>query len=139
MLVRKCLIDEGKDENGLPDGSIFLLSSVPGDWLKEGKEIKLTGFPTVYGTFDFVIKSSISSKREIHVTYHYRKSLGKDQVTGRVMPAWNTADKLYIRLVPSAEDRGKGRKLQDQASFTRYDEWTIQVPIKEKGDFVARF
>ncbi len=37
LLVRKCLIDEMKDENGLPDGGIFFLSSIPGEWLERGE------------------------------------------------------------------------------------------------------
>ena len=138
-LIRKSLIDEVKDENGLPNGGVFLLSSIPGEWLKEGKEIKLTGFPTVYGTFDLHIKSFISSKREIRVKYNYNKVLGKDKTTGKELLAWNELDKIFIRLVPSLEDRMSGRKLKIKQPFICYDEWTIQLPVKKKGEFIVEF
>ncbi len=67
----------------LPDGGVFFLSSIPGEWLSEGKEINLSHFPTAYGMFDLHIKSYISSRREIHVKYSYSKVLGKDQTTGK--------------------------------------------------------
>jgi hypothetical protein len=138
-LIRKSLMDEVKNTNGLPDGGLFLLSSVPGEWLKEGNEIKLTGFPTVYGTFDLHIKSYISSKREVHVSYNYSRSLGTDQSTGKEALAWYELDKIFLRLVPAPEDRKAGRKLKMKEPFIRYDEWTIVLPVKEKGDFIVEF
>jgi hypothetical protein len=138
-LIRKSLIDEVKDENGLPNGGVFLLSSIPGEWLKEGEEIKLTDFPTVYGTFDLHIKSFISSKRKIHVKYNYSKVLGKDKSTGKKLLAWNELDKIFIRIVPAFEDRMAGRKLKIKQPFTCYDEWTIQLPVKKKGNFIVEF
>jgi hypothetical protein len=138
-LIRKSLIDEVKDENGLPNGGLFLLSAVPGEWLQEGKEIRLAGFPTVYGTFDLHIKSYISSKKEIHVTYNYYRSLGKDPSTGKEFPAWYGLDKIYIRLVPAPEDRITGRELKIEKPFIPYDEWTIELPVQEKGDFIVNF
>ena len=137
-LIRKSLIDEIKDENGLPDGGLFLLSTIPSDWLKEGKEIKLTGFPTVYGTFDLHIKSFISSKREVHVSYSYNKNLGKNRSTGEDLQAWYDLDKILIRLVPGPDDReAEGIKIKTPG--IHYDEWTIQLPVKEKGEFVVEF
>ncbi len=139
LLIRKSLIDEMKDENGLPDGGVFFLSSIPGEWLSEGKEINLSHFPTAYGMFDLHIKSYISSRREIHVKYSYSKVLGKDQSTGKDLVAWNELNKILIRLVPDKEDRLSGRKIKFTKPFTRYDEWTIQLPVKEKGDFIVTF
>ncbi len=138
-LIRNSLIDEVKDENGLPDGGLFLLSSVPGEWLKEGKEINLTDFPTVYGRFDLYVKSYISSKGEIHLTYNYDRSLGKDPSTGKELLAWYEPEKIFIRLVPAPEDRVAGRKLKIVEPFVRFDEWTIELPVKEKGDFIVEF
>ena len=138
-LIRKSLIDEIKDENGLPDGGLFLLSTIPGDWLKEGKEIRLDNFPTVYGTFDVYIKSYICSKREIHVKYNYNRSLGIDPSSGKELPAWNDLDKILIRLVPAPEDRVSGRRLKTGKPCIHYDEWTIELPVKEKGDFIVEY
>jgi hypothetical protein len=139
LLIRKSLIDEMKDENGLPDGGVFFLSSVPGEWLKEGKEIRLSQFPTAYGLFDLEIKSFISSKREIHVKYRYTRILGKDPSTGKDLPAWNELSKILIRLVPSQEDCLSGKKIRIRQPFIYSDEWTIQLPVKEEGDFIIEF
>ncbi len=136
LLMRKSLVDEMKDENGLPNGGVFFLSSIPGEWLSEGKEINLIHFPTAYGVFDLHVKSFISSKREIHVKYSYSKVLGKDKSTGKELPAWNELNKILIRLVPDKEDCLAGRKIKIRQPYTRYDEWTIQLPVREKGDFV---
>ncbi len=138
-LIRKSLIDEIKDENGLPNGGVFFLSSIPSEWLKEGKEIKLTQFPTAYGTFDLYIKSFISSRREIHVKYSYSKVLGKDQSSGKKHLAWNELDKIFIRLVPAYEDRISGKRLKVKQSLIYYDKWTVELPVKEKGDFIFEF
>ncbi len=73
-----------------------MLSSIPGEWLREGKEIKLTNFPTVYGMFDLHIRSYISSKREIHVQYNCDKSLGTHKSTGKDLPAWYNLNKIFI-------------------------------------------
>ena len=137
-LIRKSLIDEVRDENGLPDGGLFLLSSIPGGWLQEGKEIKLVNFPTVYGMFDLHVESYISSKREIHLKYHYDRSLGKDQATGRDLPAWYEPDRILIRLVLPHEDRLTGRELIIEKPFIPYDEWTIELPVRKRGDFIIR-
>jgi len=139
LLIRKSLIDEMKDERGLPDGGVFFLSSVPGDWLKEGKEIKLTGFPTAYGTFNLHVKSFINSKRQIQVDYKYTPVLGKDPATGKDLLAWNTLDKILIRLVPSAEDLASIKKLKIKGPLVSMDEWTIQLPVKEEGHFMVKF
>ncbi|MGE5429281.1 MAG: hypothetical protein ACM3O8_15415 [Methylococcaceae bacterium] len=139
MLIRKSLVDEMKDANGLPNGGIFFLSAIPGEWLKEGKEIKLTRFPTAYGTFDLHVKSFITSKREIQVDYRYSAALGNDTSTGKQLQAWNKLDKLYIRLVPSEEDRAIGRKLMVQEPVVRYDEWTVQLPVMDKGSFILKY
>lgn len=139
MLIRKSLVDEMKDTNGLPNGGVFFLSAIPGEWLKEGKEIRLTRFPTAYGTFDLHVKSFIISKREIQVDYLYSPVLGRDSSTGKVLQAWHNLDRLYIRLVPSEEDRAAGRKLIVQEPMVRYDEWTVQLPVKEKGSFILKY
>jgi hypothetical protein len=138
-LIRKSLVDEGKDENGLPDGSIFFLCAAPGEWLKEGKEIRLSRFPTAYGTFDLKIKSSISSKREIHVKYNYSRVLGKDRTTGKNIMAWNKLDKILIRLVPPREDFDPDGKLHVKQPLGYIDNYTIQVPVKRKGNYVIKF
>lgn len=138
-LIRKSLMDEVKDENGLPDGGLFLLSAIPGEWLKEGKEIRLSNFPTVYGTVDLRVRSFISSKGEIHVSYRYDRSLGQDASTGKELPAWYELEKIFIRLVPSAEDRIAGKKWMIEKPYRHYDEWTIELPAKEKGDFAVAF
>jgi hypothetical protein len=138
-LIRKSLIDEVKDKNGLPDGGLFLLSTIPGEWLEEGKQIKLTNFPTVYGTFDLHIKSYISSKEEIHVQYNWDRSLGTHQSTGKDLPAWYDLNKIFIRLVPAPEDLITGRELKIEKHLIPYDEWTIELPAQEKGDFIVRF
>ena len=117
----------------------FLLSSVPSEWLREGKEIKLTHLPTVYGTFDLHVKSFISSRREIHVKYTYNRALGKHKSTGADLLAWSELDKILIRLVPAPEDRMSGRRLKIKRPFAYYDEWTIQLPVEKKGDFVVEF
>ncbi len=140
LLIRKSLVDETKDENGLPDGGVFFLSSVPGEWLGEGKEIRLSRFPTAYGIFDLHIKSFISSKSEIHVSYTYSKVLGKDQSTGNDLLAWNELDKIFIRLVPAPEDRVSGKKIKIRKPFIQYDEWTVQLPVSSgKGEFIIEF
>jgi hypothetical protein len=139
LLIRKSLIDEMKDENGLPNGAVFLLSSIPAEWLKEGAEIKLTRFPTAYGLFDVEIKSFISSRREIHVKYRYSKVLGKEKSTGKDRLAWNELDKIFIRLVSPAEDCLTCKKIKIKEPFLYYDDWTIQLPVKAAGDFVVEF
>jgi len=139
LLIRKSLIDEIKDENGLANGGLFLLSSIPGEWLKEGKEIRLKNFPTVYGTFELHIKSYISSKKEIHIHYNYDRNLGKDQETGEKRLAWNELDKIFIRLVPSWEDQLAGRNIKVREPLVQYDEWTVELPVGEKGDFIVEF
>jgi len=138
LLVRKSLIDEVKDENGLPNGGVFFLSSVPGDWLKEGRQINLSHFPTAYGSFDLQVKSFISSKRQIHIKYRYSKVLGNDK-SGKDLLAWNKLNKIFIRLVPSPEDCMLGRKLEIKSPMVQQDEWTIQLPIKEQGEFEVKF
>ncbi len=138
-LIRKSLIDEVRDENGLPNGGLFLLSSIPGEWLKEGKEFKLSDFPTVYGMFDLQIKSLISSRRKIYVQYKYDRSLGKDPSSGREHQAWYELKKIYIRLVPAPEDRITGRELKIEEPCNHYDEWTIELPVRKKAAFVVRY
>jgi hypothetical protein len=137
-LIRKSLIDEMRDENGLPSGGLFLLPTVPGEWLEEGKEIRLTGFPTVYGRFDLSVKSYVSSKGEIHVHYTCDRNLEKDQSSGKDLAAWYAPDKILIRLVPAPGDRASGKTLKIDKPFTVYDEWTIALPAGEKGDYIIR-
>jgi len=139
LLIRKSLIDEVKDINGLPEGGVFFLSSVPGEWLKEGKEIKLTRFPTAYGTFDLHVKSFMTTKLQIEVDYTYTPVLGKDPTTGKDLLAWNTLNKILIRLVPVPEDLASIRKLKIKGPFVSRDEWTIQLPVEEEGHFVVKF
>jgi hypothetical protein len=138
-LIRKSLIDEVTDERGLPDGRLFLLSSVPGEWLKEGQEIRLTGFPTVYGTIDLRVRSYITSRREIHVSYRFDPVLGRDPVTGEEHMAWYELEKILVRLVPASEDRMRGKKLNAKPPLVLYDEWTLELPVSDKGDFIVKY
>ncbi len=139
MLIRKSLIDEVRDEQGLPNGELFLLSTVPGEWIKEGKEIKLKNFPTAYGTFDLDIKSHISSKGEIDVSYRYRPDLGNNRADAKAFPAWYELEKIYLRLVPAPEDQRAGKKLHVGYPVKQLDQWTIELPVLEQGDFIIKF
>ena len=77
-LVRDALVSEQRDDNGLPNGSLFLLSTVPSDWFAEGKEIELKDFPTAYGRISVHVRSRIESRGEIDVDYHFVKSPGAE-------------------------------------------------------------
>ena len=65
--------------------------------------------------------------------------LGKDQSSGKELLAWNTLDKILIRLIPAREDLESGRKLKIKEPFVVQDEWTIQLPIKKEGKFSIEF
>lgn len=70
-MIRNALVAETRNEKGLPSGEVFLLSTVPSDWFSEGKEIKLEGFPTYYGTLSIQVRSTIESAGEVEMAYHF--------------------------------------------------------------------
>jgi hypothetical protein len=73
------------------------------------------------------------------VDYKYTPVLGKDPATDKDLLAWNTLDKILIRLVPSAEDLASIKKLKIKGPLVSMDEWTIQLPVKEEGHFMVKF
>jgi hypothetical protein len=75
-LIRDALVCEQCDENGLAKGDLFLLSTVPSEWFAEGKEIKLEGFPTAYGTISLHVRSSVESRGEVVAEYQFDKFAG---------------------------------------------------------------
>ena len=70
-MIRDALVAELRDDNGLPDGGLILLSTVPSEWFEDGKEIELRDFPTAYGTISLNVRSAIGSKREILVEHRF--------------------------------------------------------------------
>ena len=72
-LVRDALVCEERDENGLPNGELFLLSTVPSDWFAEGQEIVLENFPTAYGKISVKVRSRVESRGEVDVEYHFER------------------------------------------------------------------
>jgi hypothetical protein len=70
-LIRTALVSETRDENGLPDGGLCLLSTVPSDWFAEGQEIVLDDFPTAYGKISIHVRSRIKSRREVEMEYEW--------------------------------------------------------------------
>jgi hypothetical protein len=70
-LIRDALVSEGADENGLPNGELYLLANAPSEWFAEGKEIVLEKFPTAYGTISLRTRSEIDSRQKITLTYEF--------------------------------------------------------------------
>lgn len=70
-LIRNALVMETRDDDGLADGGLFLLSTVPSDWFGEGQEIVLRDVPTVYGKISIHVRSYVESRAEIVVDYDF--------------------------------------------------------------------
>jgi len=70
-LIRNALVVETRDARGVPDGGLFLLSTVPSDWFGEGEEIRLENFPTYYGTLSLHVRSQIKSNGQIEMEYRF--------------------------------------------------------------------
>ena len=70
-LIRIALVSETRDDNGLSDGRLVLLPTVPSDWFAEGKEIEVEKFATAYGPISFHVRSHIESEGEIEMTYQF--------------------------------------------------------------------
>jgi hypothetical protein len=75
-LVRDALVCEDRDENGLANGRLFLLSNVPSDWLAEGQEITLEDFPTAYGTISLRVRSHVESRGQVVAEYQFHRFTG---------------------------------------------------------------
>ncbi|MEX2092640.1 MAG: hypothetical protein WD971_08175 [Pirellulales bacterium] len=87
-LVRDALVCEERDENGLANGELFLLSTVPSKWFAEGKEIVLDDFPTAYGKISVQVRSRVASRGEVKVEYQFDKLAGVN------------CDTFWIRIAP---------------------------------------
>ena len=72
-LIREALIVETLGEDGLPDGKVVLLPTVPGDWFAQDKVIELTDFPTSYGVLSFKTQSHLNTSGEIVLNYRFQK------------------------------------------------------------------
>ena len=138
-LIRKSLVDETKDARGIPDGGLFLLSTIPGHWLEEGKEIRLEDFPTAYGTISLKVKSHIESRGEIHVGFAFDRHLGKQAYGEDAPEAWYGLDRIYLRLVPPPAILEEGRKPTADAPLEFYDPYTLVLPPGQEGDLVIRY
>ncbi len=77
-LVRDALVCEERDANGLANGDLFLLSTVPSEWFAEGQEIVLDDFPTAYGTISVRVRSRVASRGEVEVEYQFDKFAGEN-------------------------------------------------------------
>jgi len=75
-LVRDALVCEDRDENGLANGRLFLLSNVPSDWLAEGREIVLKDFPTAYGVISLHVRSHAESRGQVEAEYQFHRFTG---------------------------------------------------------------
>lgn len=91
-LIRHALVSETRDAQGLPDGGLMLLPTVPSDWLAEGKAIVLRDFPTAYGTISATIRSSFESRREITMEYRFTP-----------FEAGATLGRFQVRLAPPGQ------------------------------------
>lgn len=70
-MIRNALVCETRDARGELDSGLFVLSTVPGDWFDEGREIELDDFPTYYGTLSLQTTSRIRSRGEIEMKYRF--------------------------------------------------------------------
>ncbi len=73
-LIRDALVTETRTDDGLPDGGLIILPTVPSDWFDQGKQIELKRFPTAYGAFSVQIESQIDKQGEINMTYAFDKN-----------------------------------------------------------------
>jgi hypothetical protein len=87
-LIREALVSEGRDENGLANGELFLFSTVPSEWFAEWKEIVFDDFPTAYGTISVRTRSQIESRGRVAVEYRFERLPGVkcESVRIRVVP-----------------------------------------------------
>ncbi len=97
-LVRDALVCEMRDENGLANGGLFLLSTVPSDWFAEGREFVLEDFPTAYGTISLRVRSHVESRGEIEAEYRFDRFAGVDckTISLRVAPPGHAAKDVQI-------------------------------------------
>jgi len=70
-MIRNALVAETRDANGLSDGGLMLLSTVPSEWFAEGKVIELKDFPTAIGIISVTIRSEIRTKRTVTVEHSF--------------------------------------------------------------------
>lgn len=75
-LMRDALVCEGPDENGLPNGELYLLQCAPSEWFAEGEEIELYEFPTAYGTISLHTHSELQSHKKIWLEYEFKPAPG---------------------------------------------------------------
>lgn len=87
-LIRNALILETRDLQGELDQGLFLLSTVPSDWFREGLEIKLEDFPTYYGKLSVHVLSRVESSGEIEIKYRF------------VANSTRVLKKMVVRLAP---------------------------------------
>lgn len=71
-LIRDALVSEGCDEDGLPDGKLYLLANAPSAWFAEGSEIVLRELPTAYGTISLRTRSEIESQEKVVVEFQFQ-------------------------------------------------------------------
>ena len=65
LMLRLMLIYETEDPNGLPD-KLRIGWFTPRTWLEDGKQIKVAGAPTMFGTLAYTVQSEIG-KGKVHV------------------------------------------------------------------------
>jgi hypothetical protein len=106
-LVRKALLDETRDREGLPDGGLVLLAAVPSDWLGEGRTVSLRRMPTAYGLVSLETRSEIESQRRVLVRFRLEE------------PGGRALRSLRLRLVAPG-----GRKPRDHVG----DGGTVELP-----------
>lgn len=75
-LIRDALLLETRDGNGLPDGGLIILPTVPSDWFAQGKHIELREFPTPYGVLNARVESHVDTLGTIVFRYRWRKWAG---------------------------------------------------------------
>jgi hypothetical protein len=87
-LIRDALVSEGRDENGLPNGQLYLLPNVPSEWFDEGKKIVLERFPTAYGVINVQVRSEIGTTGIVRLDYQFDKAPARSlrQVRFRIAP-----------------------------------------------------
>ena len=106
LMLRLMLIYETEDRNGLPDG-LYLGRFTPRSWLEDGKQIKVAGAPTMFGTLDYTAHSEIN-KGKVHVMVRIperattkvslrlrvpgKKTIKSVTVNGKSHKAFNPAD-----------------------------------------------
>ena len=109
LMLRMMLIYETDDHDGKPD-KLRLGWFTPRAWLEHGKEIKVAGAPTMFGTLDYNVRSEIDNGK-VHITMQ--------------MPDRNVASEVSLRLrvpgkktIKSVTVNGKSYKAFDAADET---------------------